>query len=98
MMRISPQHKDIIILTFLKITIKIKNIQYNLIFMGIGVQDMQDNMLMKEEKMELFLFTHKACMMVWMTKIQVGLFLGKKMIIQYVILILNHFVMTAVGN
>ena len=54
MMRISPQHKDIIILTFLKITIKIKNIQYNLIFMGIGVQDMQDNMLMKEEKMELF--------------------------------------------
>ena len=52
MMRISPQHKDIIILTFLKITIKIKNIQYNLIFMGIGVQDMQDNMLMKEEKME----------------------------------------------
>jgi len=98
MMRISPQHKDIIILTFLKITIKIKNIQYNLIFMGIGVQDMQDNMLMKEEKMELFLFTHKACMMVWMKKIQVGLFLGKKMIIQYVILILNHFVMTAVGN
>ena len=97
-MRISPQHKDIIILTFLKITIKIKNIQYNLIFMGIGVQDMQDNMLMKEEKMELFLFTHKACMMVWMKKIQVGLFLGKKMIIQYVILILNHFVMTAVGN
>ena len=78
MMRISPQHKDIIILTFLKITIKIKNIQYNLIFMGIGVQDMQDNMLMKEEKMELFLFTHKACMMVWMKKIQVGLFLGKK--------------------
>ena len=44
MMGISLQHKDIFILTFLMIIIKIKNIQYYFIFMGMGIQDMYKNM------------------------------------------------------
>ena len=64
MMGISLQHKDIFILTFLMIIIKIKNIQYYFIFMGMGIQDMYKNMLIKEENKELFLFSHKACMMI----------------------------------
>ena len=65
----------------------------------MGLQDMYKNMLMKEENKILFLFSHKACMMIqMMTQIQVGLFLGIKMIIQYVLLQQNHIAMTAVKN